>query len=253
MSEFGAAMTRLHDAQKSSSGAAAYSRFVNRPLGRPLAAGAYVLGLTPDAVTLVSAATTLAGIATIALAEPTLGSSLAAVVLLALGYALDSADGQLARLSRSGSAAGEWLDHFFDAFKTVALHLAVLVCWFRYYDVDAGWLVVPLAFCVVSSTFFFGIVAVDLVRRAKGSPGGAAHGTGGRLREHPLYTLAVLPTDYGFLCLSFALLWLPSAFLVVYTALAVVNALVLPLAAVRWYRSLQALERGAATTAGVRS
>ncbi len=178
MSEFGAAMTRLHDAQKSSSGAAAYSRFVNRPLGRPLAAGAYVLGLTPDAVTLVSAATTLAGIATIALAEPTLGSSLAAVVLLVLGYALDSADGQLARLSRSGSAAGEWLDHFFDALKTVALHLAVLVCWFRYYDVDAGWLVVPLAFCVVSSTFFFGIVAVDLVRRAKGSPGGAAHGTG---------------------------------------------------------------------------
>ncbi|MGO2180533.1 hypothetical protein [Cellulosimicrobium funkei] len=81
MSEFGAAMTRLHDAQKSSSGAAAYSRFVNRPLGRPLAAGAYVLGLTPDAVTLVSAATTLAGIATIALAEPTLASSLAAVVL----------------------------------------------------------------------------------------------------------------------------------------------------------------------------
>ncbi|CPU67422.1 Uncharacterised protein [Mycobacteroides abscessus] len=105
----------------------------------------------------------------------------------------------------------------------------------------------------MSSTFFFGIVAVDLVRRAKGSPGGAAHGTGGRLREHPLYTLAVLPTDYGFLCLSFALLWLPSAFLVVYTALAVVNALVLPLAAVRWYRSLQALERGAATTAGVPS
>ena len=59
---------RLAGAQKGAQGAPAYSRFVNRPLGRVLAALAFHAGLTPNAVTAVSAVWTAAGIALVAVA-----------------------------------------------------------------------------------------------------------------------------------------------------------------------------------------
>jgi phosphatidylglycerophosphate synthase len=45
-------------------------------------------------------------------------------VVLVLGYALDAADGQLARLRGGGSSLGEWLDHMIDSAKVVGPHLA---------------------------------------------------------------------------------------------------------------------------------
>jgi len=240
VSAFQENLSQLRHAQKSSSGAPAYSRFVNRPLGRLLAAGARVLGLTPTQVTLLSGATTLAGIVVLAVLPPHLATALLVTGLLVLGYALDSADGQLARLTRTGSLAGEWLDHFFDALKAVALHAAVLVCWFRYFDVREGWYLVPLVFATVSSGFFFGVVGADLLRRIAGQ--GAPTAAPRAVRSSPLYALAVLPADYGFLCIAFLLLWIPDAFVVLYTALAAINAVVLALSAVRWYRSIRALD-----------
>ena len=60
------------------------------------------------------------------------------------GYALDSADGQVARLTGGGSLLGEWLDHMIDSTKIAALHLAVLLHACRHTDLPAGWLLVPL-------------------------------------------------------------------------------------------------------------
>ena len=244
MSEIRAAMSRLKQAQKSSKGAAAYSRYVNRPLGRPLAATAYVIGMTPTQVTMVSALCTLSGVALIALLTPTVWSSVLVAVLLVLGYALDSADGQLARLTGTGSLAGEWLDHFFDSLKLATIHLAVLVCWFRFYEIDEVWLLVPLAFAAIANTFFFGIMAADFLRRIHRlqAPVAAPEAPREAWRSGSLYSLAVIPTDYGFLSLSFVLLWWQPGFMVVYTVLAAINALMLLLAAMRWYRSIRGLD-----------
>lgn len=244
MSDVREAMERLKQAQKSSKGAPAYSRFVNRPLGRPLAASAYVLGMTPTQVTLVSGAATLLGILTIALISPTWWSSLLASALLVLGYALDSADGQLARLTGKGSLSGEWLDHFFDAVKASSIHLAVLVCWFRFYGIEDIWLVAPLTFGATSSVFFFGIIATDFLRRIHRleHPGEGSTAPAEMWRNSPLYSLAVVPTDYGFLCLSFLLLWWHTGFMLIYSALAAINVFVLLLAATRWYRAIRRLE-----------
>jgi len=66
--------------------------------------------MTPNAITAISAMFSAAAILLIALAEPQWWSGLAVWLLLALGYAFDSADGQLARLRGGGSPAGEWLD-----------------------------------------------------------------------------------------------------------------------------------------------
>lgn len=244
MSEIRGAMLRLKQAQKSSKGAAAYSRYVNRPLGRPLAATAYAWGMTPSQVTIASALCTLSGVALIALLAPTVWSSVLVAALLVLGYALDSADGQLARLTGTGSLAGEWLDHFFDSLKLATIHLAVLVCWFRFYDLDDRWLLVPLAFAAIANTFFFGIIAADFLRRIHRlqSPAETEEAPREAWRSGSLYSLAVIPSDYGFLCLAFALLWWQQGFVVIYTALAAINALLLLLAALRWYRSIKGLQ-----------
>ncbi|WP_433675401.1 CDP-alcohol phosphatidyltransferase family protein [Microbacterium gorillae] len=236
---FRTALAELHSAQKSSSGAAAYSRFINRPLGRPLAAAAAAAGLTPTQVTLLSALCTFSAIGLIAAVEPNAVMSVVVAALLVLGYALDSADGQLARLTGTGSAAGEWLDHFFDALKAATIHLAILVSWTRSAELAPAMLVVPLVYSAVASTYFFGMIGADFLRRAAGAIPGV--GSGAAYRSSPLYALAVLPTDYGLLCLAMLLLWLPVPFAVVYTFMAAATLAVLALAAVRWYRSLAAL------------
>ncbi len=68
---FRAALNRTGDVQKTSKGAPAYSRYINRRLGRYLAAAAYALHMTPNQVTLVSATFSYGAIAAIALAGPT--------------------------------------------------------------------------------------------------------------------------------------------------------------------------------------
>ena len=97
----------LSAAQKSNAGAPLYSRVINRPVGRLLAAVAHRVGLTPDQVTLLSACCTYLGIALIALWRPSAAAAVATSLLLMLGYALDSADGQLARLRHGGGQARE--------------------------------------------------------------------------------------------------------------------------------------------------
>ena len=247
MAEMRSAMQRLRSAQKSSIGAPAYSRYVNRPLGRPLAAVAYVSGWTPTQVTILSGTATGLGILSIALFDPTIWSSLLVTVLLVLGYALDSADGQLARLRGGGTLSGEWLDHFFDALKAATLHAAVLICWFRFYDLDPLWYLVPIAFGVAASAFFFGVTSVDILRRIHHlqHPEDEAASRPGATRTSILYSLAVAPADYGLLCLVFLTLWTPPVFITLYTILTVFNCGLVVASAFRWYRRLRRFESSA--------
>ena len=234
---WGEAVARLAAAQKSNRGAAAYSRWVNRPLGRRLAATAYVLGRTPDQVTLISAATTFTGVALLALLPASLSAGIAVAVLLVLGYALDAADGQLARLTGAGSMSGEWLDHVVDCLKISALHLAVLIGWYRGFDVSDGWLLVPIVFCVQSAVFFFAIILVDQLRRRAGITPAPDDG-----RPSVLRSLIVIPNDYGLLCVVFLLWGWPAGFVTVYTALAAANVGLLVIGLVRWYAELRRID-----------
>jgi phosphatidylglycerophosphate synthase len=231
-----ATVARLAASQKSSKGAPAYSRFVNRPLGRVLAAVAYRLGLTPNTVSAASAALTAIGIAVLALAPPAAGTAVAVCAALVLGYALDAADGQLARLRGGGTLSGEWLDHMIDAVKISTLHVVVAVTVYRSFGVDERWTLVPLGFGVVAAVHFFGTILGDQLRRQR--PASVRPGA----RTSTLRSLAVLPTDYGVLCLAFALLGLPRAFLACYTVLFVGTAGYLALAVVKWFRDMQALD-----------
>jgi phosphatidylglycerophosphate synthase len=238
---FGDALADLRHVQKTSKGAPAYSRFVNRRLGRILAAAAFTVGMTPNQVTMVSAAFTFAGIGTIASFAPSPASALAASLLLLVGYALDSADGQLARLRGGGSVAGEWLDHVVDAIKITAMHLAVLVNWYRFTDASTAELLIPLAYQAVASVQFFVIMLNDRIRRAqRGSSEMLLQGEGS---SSTLYSLAVLPTDAGFLFLTLSLMFWQTGFRWIYGTLMAANAAFLMLALVKWYREMRAYDR----------
>jgi phosphatidylglycerophosphate synthase len=220
-------------AQKHAKGAPAYSRFINRRAGRILVAAAQVAGFTPNQLTTISAALTVAGIAGIALLPASPLASVEIVLLLLLGYAFDSADGQLARLRGGGTLAGEWLDHVVDAAKVALLHLAVFVHLVLLGGMPWFALALPLAFQAVASILFFAMILTEQLRRRAGiAPPPAA-------ASSPLYSLAVAPTDYGVLCIVFALLWWQPAFLAIYALLLFANAAFLVLALAKWFGELK--------------
>ncbi|GAA3004839.1 CDP-alcohol phosphatidyltransferase [Streptomyces fulvorobeus] len=235
-------LRELRGAQKSAKGVSLYSRHVNRPAGRLLAAGAYRAGLSPNQVTLVSAAFTLAAILTVALAEPSWALGAAVYAGLAVGFAFDSADGQLARLTGRGGPDGEWLDHVVDCAKMILVHTAVLISFHRFAGVSSdGWLLLPLGFQFVAVlTFCAGLLREQLGKAAasaaRPAPVGGAAAPVSRLRA-----VALLPADYGVFCLVFLLAGAPGAFLAGYAALAAVHALFLVAFLAKWFRELRAL------------
>ncbi|WP_108718063.1 CDP-alcohol phosphatidyltransferase family protein [Miniimonas sp. S16] len=231
-------VARLASAQKGAARSApAYSRFVNRRIGRLLAAGAYKAGLTPNQVTGASALHTFAGIALLVLLPPSWWLGAVVCVLLVLGYAWDSADGQVARLTGTGSPAGEWLDHVVDAVKVVTLPLALLVGLYRFGAADDVWLLVPLVNAVTSSVMFFGMILTEQLRRAHGVTSKAE--TGGRMPW--LRSVMALPTDYGVLCLTFLLYGARSLFVGIYGLITLATVAFLALALPKWFRDVRAL------------
>ena len=237
----------LARAQKPARGTAAYSRLVNRPLARRVAAAAHVVGMTPNTATAISAMLSATGLVLLAAVPPSLLLGACVAALLAAGYVMDSVDGQLARLGGGGSVAGEWLDHTVDCAKTAAFHLAVLIAWYRFPPVDAtAALLVPVAFLVVDIVCFFGLVTMPLLRRLHGG----RPATAPTAPEHPARPWLLLPTDYGVFCWVFVLAGVPAAFFAAYSLLLAINAVVLVLALRKWWRELEEVDRGAASPPG---
>lgn len=228
------AVGRLGASQKSMASVPAYLRYVNRKAGGQLAAVAYAAGLTPTQVTAMSSATSFAGILLLALARPVLAVGVGVAVLLALGYALDSADGQLARVRGGGTRAGEWLDHVADIAKISALHGAVVLSSLRHDGASSWvWLLIPLLFLVANVTMFFGLMLRDQMlsgeaRRAAPQDQGAPF----------LKAVALLPIDYGALCWVFVLLPATGAFRLTYGFLAAYACLFAARSLVRAYRAV---------------
>ncbi|PZS20463.1 MAG: CDP-alcohol phosphatidyltransferase [Pseudonocardiales bacterium] len=251
---FSQVLARLAPAQKSSRGAAGYTRWINRRLGRYIAAAAYLRGLAPNHLSAANATLTVAAMTVIATVSPSWPMSAMAAFLLLFGYAFDSADGQLARLKGGGSPAGEWLDHELDALKCTAIHCVIAIAWFRFYDLEnPSLLLIPLAYSVVNSGFFFGVMLAEQLRRvaranALAEPGHDMFVPAAPSVSDPapvLRSLIVLPNDYGVLCLALALLPSAVVFITVYSFLLVANALFLLVGSLRWYREMARLGRAA--------
>lgn len=227
--KFTEALQSLRQAQKSSKGVSLYSRWLNRPLGRVFAAGAAALGMGPNVVTLISAVVTAAALVLLVLAPISLAGGIGVAILLVIGFALDSADGQVARLTGTSSPAGEWLDHVVDAGKMVAVHAAVVIALWRQ-DTEPGWLAVALAFQFVSVVFFAALTLFPLLRRGEQAPPTAPPST--------VRAVALLPADYGILALAFVLWGMQPVFLTAYTALFAATTVIAAALCVKWFRGL---------------
>jgi phosphatidylglycerophosphate synthase len=241
MGSTGTVLRELRGAQKTAKGVSLYSRYVNRPAGRVLAAGAYRIGLTPNQVTLVSAAFTFTAVASVALVRPSWGLAFAVYAGLAVGFAFDSADGQLARLTGRGGPDGEWLDHVVDCAKLILVHTAVLISFHRFAQLPGeGWLLLPLGFLFVAVLTFCAGLLREQLGKAAARPAQAGSATApapvSRVRA-----VALLPADYGVFCLVFLLYGDETAFRIGYAALAVVHALFLVAFLGKWFRELKVL------------
>ncbi|WP_141309613.1 CDP-alcohol phosphatidyltransferase family protein [Streptomyces spinoverrucosus] len=229
--DFSSALRQLSQAQKSARGVSAYTRFVNRPVGRVLAAAAHRMGLSPNHVTLVSALVTFAAIAATALLPPSHALGQCVALALVLGFALDSADGQLARLHRSTSLSGEWMDHVVDCAKLLGIHAAVLISFHRFFDLPRpALLLVPIAFQFAAVVLFFGGILTEQLRRR-----GDETETGS---PSAVRAVALLPVDYGLLCLVFLFLGNQKLFFALYVALLAAHAVLLPVFLSKWFSEL---------------
>lgn len=231
---YGASLSALQMAQKTPRGVSLYSTWVNRPFGRRLAALADVLALKPNQVTVLSAVCSVGAITVLVGLRPSLFSGVLASALLVLGFALDSADGQLARLRRAGSASGEYLDHMLDCATKLGLHAAVLVAAYRLDDAGA-WLIVPVAFQFVALLLFFGGILVAKLQQqsTRTEVERPARRVGSRASS-----VLLLPVDQGVISLSFLLWGWPEAFQAVYLLLFLAHAAVLATFSVTWFREL---------------
>lgn len=226
---FGGALRGLRQAQKPGAGVPAYTRWINRRLARYVAAAAYVWGWTPNTVTVVSAVFSAAAIVLLVAAPMTPLLGLAIAPLLAMGYLLDSADGQVARLTKSGSPAGEWLDHVVDAIRTPAIHLAVLVGLWRAEGVPLWLLAVALAYCLITVGQFLSQILAEQLRRSTAAA---------RSDRGIAQSIVLIPTDTGTLCWIFLAWGLLPVFLVLYSAMFALNLAHTAISMRRRYRDL---------------
>lgn len=230
MTTLAAEIRSLATAQKSSAGISLYSRFVNRPAGRVLAVLAVRARLRPNTVSLLSAVVTVGALAFVIARPATVGVGFVAALLLIFGFALDSADGQVARITGASSPAGEWLDHIIDSGKMVAVHGAVVVAVFTHFSVATWWLLVPLSFILVSTVMFAGTLLTRFLRAPM--PSTAAK------RPSFIRAVGLLPADYGVLATIFVLWGFHEAFVIAYTLLFAANLAILLILLAKWFREV---------------
>lgn len=221
-------MQRLKFAQKPGEGVPAYMRWVNRRAARYLAAFFASLGATPAAVSVTSILSTFLGLASFLLLQSNpFWAGLLAAVLLALGFALDSADGQLARLQGSSSLQGEWLDHTLDAIRIPSVHLTIAAGSL----ISGQWIVAVVAagYAVAASASFLSQNVGGLLRDKSRAD---------RARVRRFQSWILLPTDTGVLCWVFVLWASPLLFAVAYFGLFALNLIQILASAQRRWKEL---------------
>ncbi|MEP9373748.1 CDP-alcohol phosphatidyltransferase family protein [Mesorhizobium sp. KR1-2] len=206
----------IHAQKRSDGGAPIYTRRVNRFFGRFLAALLAETQLTPNAVSIMSIALTLTGLVGLIALKPSIPVALLVTLLLLAGYALDSSDGQLARLRGAQCPRGEWLDHVIDAFKMVAVHWSALI--FLLKNVEENYILIfstVFIFQSFSSVIYFsGILKSKIRTPDRGSGDGLKVVEPSFVRDTALIFL-----DYGVLCMIFVFSFNPNLFIICYVIL----------------------------------
>lgn len=234
---FSEALQGLNSAQKSGDGVPAYMRFVNRRLARVPAALGASWGMTPNQMTAASALASAAGIVLIAFGPVTPLVGLCAGLLLVLGFVLDSADGQLARVTGRGGGAGEWVDHVVDAVRSPAVHAAILIGWWRGALVGPTWmLLIPICYQLIVTGQFLSQILAEQIQRQR--HGGSTPAEPASKKKSLLRSLMLLPVDSGTLFIILCFWGFPQLFEGLYIALIITSLPIIAVSVARKYRAL---------------
>lgn len=132
-------------------------------------------------------------------------------MLLYFAYALDSADGQLARLLNKQSKTGEWLDHSLDAVKIPLMHGVAIILIIE--NKMPGKLLIIFYLTVLSlasANFLSGILKSKLIKK---------HITENNYIEEKnstIRSILTLPLDYGIFALLFLFTYKSDWFILLY-------------------------------------
>ena len=253
---FATNLENLKSAQKPGNGVPAYTRWINRGLARRVAALCASWGWSANTVSAVSAAFSLTGLILLVAMPVSPLTGVLVAIFFATGYLLDSADGQVARLTETGSPAGEWLDHVIDAVRTPAIHLSVAIGFIHLYGASAWQWWLPLAYCIVAASHFMSqILAEQLLRPLRSANVTDTHQAltqhsdqQQRQRRQALISskgrsFFMLHTDSGTLCWIFLVWGFAPIFLTLYGLLLVANTLTAAVSMHRKYISLMTAGR----------
>jgi phosphatidylglycerophosphate synthase len=144
-----AIVPRLRDFLALNRGGGLYSEAVSQPFGSAIALTAARMGLTPTALTLINLVLGVSASVTVVVLAPRMAAGavpawavgLGALVAWQVAYALDCADGQLARATGQASASGARLDVLCDVAAHIALVTALASVALAYRPGTPIWLV----------------------------------------------------------------------------------------------------------------
>ena len=106
-----------------------YTVYINRKLG-VIIANATPEFVTPNGLSFFGFLVFIVGLFLLVQSSTHVDSILVVIIFL-FQYAIDSADGVLARKRKVSSDIGEWLDHSLDGIRIPLLHIAVLIFFFK--------------------------------------------------------------------------------------------------------------------------
>jgi phosphatidylglycerophosphate synthase len=111
--EFSETITKIRELQKRPDGI--FGSFMTRPVSPYVTYAAFRLGLSANAVSILSFVFCIAGAVFMVLPVPY--AFIIAAIMWWVGAIFDAADGDLARFTNTQSSFGGWLDSFFDRIK----------------------------------------------------------------------------------------------------------------------------------------
>ena len=121
----------------------------------------YNLNINPDTLTLVSTGLAILGVLVIIFFEKSFIIFLVNLLCLQFSFALDSADGQLARMQNKSTLFGKFLDIILDRVNNFILFIGFGLSWIKY---DNGVSADNILLYVVASSIFILYTVISMVR-----------------------------------------------------------------------------------------
>lgn len=225
---------KLRELQRGNLGEPAYSRFINRWLGRIFASVIGYFKISPNTISFSSFILTIVTfICFLILKEINFLESVLLELFLLIGFILDATDGQIARLLNKQSKKGEWFDHTLDAIKLSLGHGVAVFFIITHVDFDKFWYVVFLFIFSLAMGRYIGVILKTKLIDYKTSERSSKKAGKGIIRS-----ILLLPLDYGTFIAIFIFTYNPRIFFIAYTALGLISILYSVLLIFRSWREL---------------